>query len=183
MNRKLISDALGNINSAYITQSMEAPEKMAHRPPERTKTMGKFEKEKNRGYSRKLVSLILAACLVFALAITAYAANWFGIRELFRTYNRELPEAAEPYIQQHTETAATEDWSAPATEAETAPEDWSARVTESLCDASQILVSNVICSVEAGVQHHIEDEEEGILCGLAPLSGNGENSEQADTTA
>lgn len=141
MNRKLISDALGNINSAYITQSMEAPEKMAHRPPERTKTMGKFEKEKNRGYSRKLVSLILAACLVFALAITAYAANWFGIRELFRTYNRELPEAAEPYIQQHTETAATEDWSAPATEAETAPEDWSARVTESLCDASQILVT------------------------------------------
>lgn len=129
MNRKLISDAFGNINSTYITQSMEAPEIIAHRPPERTTTMGKFEKEKNRGYSRKLVSLILAACLVFALAITAYAANWFGIRELFRTYNRELPEAAEPYIQQHTEATAAEE------------ADWSCKITESLCDASRALVT------------------------------------------
>ena len=44
-------------------------------------------------------------------------------------------------------------------------------------------ISDVICGVEACVQHHVEDEEEGILSGLAPGSGNRENREQADTTA
>lgn len=65
--------------------------------------------------------------MVFALAITAYAANLWGIREMFGTYNRKLPETADPYIQHHTETAAAEDWSA--------------RITESLCDSSRIMVT------------------------------------------
>ena len=59
---------------------------------------GEFESisapEKSAHSHRKLVALILAACLVFSLAATAYAANLFGIRELFRTYYRELPETA-----------------------------------------------------------------------------------------
>ena len=49
--------------------------------------------------------------------------------------------------------------------------------------SSQCRVSNVVCGVEASVQHYIEDEEEGILCNLAPGSGNGEDCEQADTAA
>ena len=80
---------------------------------------------------RRLTALILAACLVFALALTAYAANIFGIRELFRTCYRELPEAAEPYIQQ--ETAATE-----------AEEGWSCAITESLCDYSTVMATVTI---------------------------------------
>lgn len=79
--------------------------------------------EKSTHSHRKLAALILAACLVFSLAVTAYAANLFGIRELFRTYYRELPEAAEPYIRQ--ETAAAE-----------AEEGWSCAITESLSDRS-----------------------------------------------
>ena len=89
------------------------------------------EPEKSTHSHRKLAVLILAACLVFSLAVTAYAANLFGIRELFRTPYRELPETAEPYIQQ--ETAAAE-----------AEEGWSCAITESLCDASTVMATVTI---------------------------------------
>ncbi len=96
---------------------------------------GEFESistpEKSTHSHRKLVALILAACLVFSLAVAAYAANLFGIRELFRTYNRELPEAAEPYIQQ--ETAAGE-----------AEAGWSCVITESLSDNSTVMATVTI---------------------------------------
>lgn len=84
-----------------------------------------------RTHSR-LMALVLAACLVFVLALTAYAVNIFGIRELFRTPYQELPEAAEPYIQQ--ETAAAE-----------AEEGWSCAITESLCDNSTVMATVTIC--------------------------------------
>ena len=87
--------------------------------------------EKSTHSHRKLAALILAACLVFSLAVTAYAANLFGIRELFRTYYRELPEAAEPYIRQ--ETAAAE-----------AEEGWSCVITESLRDSSTVMATVTI---------------------------------------
>lgn len=87
--------------------------------------------EKSTHSHRKLAALILAACLVFSLAVTAYAANLFGIRELFRTYYRELPEAAEPYIRQ--ETAAAE-----------AEEGWSCAITESLSDSSTVMATVTI---------------------------------------
>ena len=87
--------------------------------------------EKHTHTHRKLAALILAACLVFSLAVTAYAANLFGIRELFHTPYRELPEAAEPYIQQ--ETAATE-----------AEEGWSCAITESLSDNSTVMATVTI---------------------------------------
>lgn len=87
--------------------------------------------EKSTHSHRKLAALILAACLVFSLAVTAYAANLFGIRELFRTYYREFPEAAEPYIQQ--ETAAAE-----------ADEGWSCAITESLSDSSTVMAAVTI---------------------------------------
>lgn len=87
--------------------------------------------EKSTHSHRKFAALILAACLVFSLAVTAYAANLFGIRELFRTYYRELPEAAEPYIRQ--ETAAAE-----------AEEGWSCAITESLSDRSTVMATVTI---------------------------------------
>jgi len=74
---------------------------------------------------RKLLTLILAACLVFAMAASAYAANLFGIRELFRTQSRQLPETAEPYIQ-------------PGTAAETAPTGWTCEITETLADNANV---------------------------------------------
>lgn len=116
MKGRKIMKGLSFINPKYIHEgefdSISAPEKSTHS-------------------HRKLAALILAACLVFALAVTAYAANLFGVRELFRTCYRELPEAAEPYIQQ--ETAAAE-----------AEEGWSCAITESLCDASTVMATVAI---------------------------------------
>lgn len=128
MNRKWISKALSDIDEEYIVETMTAPEKAAHHAPERTAKMGKYEDRTKGSKSRKFLVLILAACLIFALAATAYAANFWGLRELYRTDYRELPEEAEPYIQQETATAAAE-------------EGWSAKVTASLCDVGKIYVS------------------------------------------
>lgn len=123
MNRELISKAISNIDDIYIAQTMSPPAADADRAPERMLQMHKYENKRRGGYSRRLFSLILAACLVFSLAISAYAFNLFGIREMFR----ELPEEAEPYIQTHTESATAEDWGA--------------RITESLCDTGKILTT------------------------------------------
>lgn len=127
MNRKWISKAIGDIDDAFVMEALSTPAANTGHAPERMSHMGKFENHKNHVNSRRLVGLILAACLVFTLAVSAYALNLFGIREMFRTQRRELPETAEPYIQQHTEAAEGEDWSA--------------RVTQSLCDSSRILVT------------------------------------------
>ena len=127
MNRKLISKAIGDIEDCFIAESMTPPAAKVDHTPERTSNMGKYENKRTGVSTRRLIGLASAACLVFSLAVTAYALNLFGIREMFRTENRELPEAADPYIQQHTETAAAEDWSA--------------RITESLCDTGKILTT------------------------------------------
>lgn len=90
----------------------------------------KAEQKKTGGHMRKLIGIVLAACLVFALAAAAYATNLFGLRELFRTAHRELPKAAVPYIQQ--ETAAVQ------------AEDWSCAITESLSDDSNVMATVTI---------------------------------------
>lgn len=116
MKGQKVMKGLSFINPKYIHEgefdSISAPEKSTHS-------------------HRKLAALILAACLVFSLAAAAYAANLFGIRVLFRTPYRELPEAAVAYIQQ--ETAAAE-----------AEEGWSCAITESLCDNSTVMVTVTI---------------------------------------
>ena len=116
MKSQRLMKAFSFIDPKYIHEgefeSISAPEKSAHS-------------------HRKLVALILAACLVFSLAATAYAANLYGIRELFRTYYRELPETAEPYIQQETAAAEVE-------------EGWSCAITESLCDNSTVMATVTI---------------------------------------
>ena len=130
MNRKLISRAISDIDSSFIEEAMCPPVGKADHSPERASNMGKYENKRIGVSSRRLVSLVAAACLVFALGVTVYALNLFGIREIFRAQNRELPESADPYIQQHTEAAASDDWSA--------------RVTESLCDPARVIVTVVV---------------------------------------
>ena len=121
MNRKLISKAISNIDDHFIAEAMSPPAANVT-APERTNSM------KHTRYStRRLFRLILAACLIFALALSAYALNFLGIREMLNKTGKELPPAADPYVQQHTETAAMEDWGA--------------RVIESLCDDSKIMVT------------------------------------------
>ena len=134
MNRKLISKAISDIDDSLIAESLSAPVTKAGHTPERTKTMGKYENQRKRAGRRSVIGLAAAACLVFSLTVTAYAMNMFGIREMFRTQFRELPQTADPYIQHHTEATA-------------AQEEWSARVTESLCDTGKILTTvSVSCN-------------------------------------
>lgn len=128
MNRKLISKAISDIDDAFIAEAQSAPVANTGHSPERTSNMGKYENKKSKAGIRRLTGLAAAACLVFSLALTAYALNLFGIREMFKSHNRELPEAADPYIQHHTEATAVQ-------------EEWSARVTESLCDTGKILTT------------------------------------------
>ena len=123
MNRNLVSKAISNIDEAFIAETLSPPGAALDRAPERTIQMRKYGTKKTEVHARRLASLILAACLIFAMAVTAYACNLFGIRDLFN----KLPETAEPYIQEHTETEASEDWSA--------------RITESLCDETKVMVT------------------------------------------
>ena len=116
MKGQKVMKGLSFINPKYIHEgefdSISAPEKSTHS-------------------HRKLAVLILAACLVFSLAAAAYAANLFGIRELFRTPYRELPETAVAYIQQETAAAEVEGG-------------WSCAITESLCDNSTVMATVTI---------------------------------------
>lgn len=116
MKGQKVMKGLSFINPKYIHEgeydSISVPEKSTHS-------------------HRKLAVLILAACLVFSLAVAAYAANLFGIRELFRTPYRELPETAVAYIQQETAAAEVE-------------EGWSCAITESLCDNSTVMATVTI---------------------------------------
>ena len=123
MNRNLVSKAISNIDDAFIAETLSPPVPHQDRAPERTIQMGRYESKKTKISSRRLVAIALADCLVFAMAATAYAANLFGIRDILT----DFPEAADPYIQVHTETMAAEDWSA--------------RITESLCDETKVMVT------------------------------------------
>lgn len=126
MNKNLISKALSGIDDRFIAEAF-VYEKKRMSSPERTLKMGRYENTTSKGHSRRLVILIAAACLVFSLAITAYAADVFGIRDMFRSERQELPEKADAYIQQHTEAAKEEDLQC--------------RIDESLCDGGKIMVT------------------------------------------
>lgn len=125
MNRDLINKAITGISAQYIDEALEAPAR--ENAPERTKPMGKFENRQRGTSIRRIVAVALAACLLLALAATAYATNIFGLRELFNTENRQLPEKAVPYIQQHTEAVSQEGLTA--------------QVKESLCNNGKLMAT------------------------------------------
>lgn len=125
MNRDLINKAITGISSAFLEEAMTSPARET--APERTKNMGKFENRQRGTSSRRIVTVALAACLIFALAVTAYAANIFGLRELYNVGTRQLPEEAVPYIQENSESASQEGLSA--------------RVTESLCSNGKLMAT------------------------------------------
>lgn len=126
MNRKLISEVLSGIDDRLIAEAF-VYERKRQSSPERTSNMGRYENGKRKGGARRLVTLIAAACLVFSLAITAYAANAFGIRDMFRSGNRSLPKEVDTLIQQHTE--------------EKKDEDLRCQVNESYCDSGKVMVA------------------------------------------
>ena len=78
--------------------------------------------------TKQFITVALAAALILSVAIAAYAANLFGLRELFFNPNRgEMPENAAVHIIPQS--------------AETEGNGWHARVTESYCDESSVLLA------------------------------------------
>ena len=100
MNRKLVSNALTGIDEELIAEAMEFRTAERSRIPERNKKMKKKHLENHPVVVRRGIALALAACLVLALAATAYALNLFGLRELYANPNRgEMPQEAQAMIE------------------------------------------------------------------------------------
>lgn len=83
MNRKLISKAISDMDDSFIAESMSPPVANCGHAPERTTNM---DHHKKTIHFRKITGLILAACLVFTLAVTAYAADIGGIRRIIQIW-------------------------------------------------------------------------------------------------
>ena len=85
MNRKMISNAVSNIDDDFIAESMFSSVVRVDHSPEGTNVMDK-QYTKNHVFSRRVLGLALAACLVFALAVTAYAADVGGIQYILQIW-------------------------------------------------------------------------------------------------
>ena len=83
MNRKLISKAISDMDDSLIAEAMIQPVEDAGYALERTTNM---ENQKKTIHFRKITGLVLAACLVFTLAVTAYAADIGGIRRIIQIW-------------------------------------------------------------------------------------------------
>lgn len=165
MNRKLISKAISDMDDSFIAESMLPPVAKDGHAPERTTKMGKYENKKSKAGIRRLTGLAAAACLVFSLAVTAYALNLFGIREMFRTEYRELPATADPYIQQETTAAEAE-------------EGWSCAITESLSDSSTVMATVTIRGGDKYIVAPTDADPDGSV-GIIGIAGDQTLSEYA----
>ena len=83
MNRKLISKAISDMDDSLIAEAMIQPVEDAGYALERTTNM---DNQKKTIHFRKITGLILAASLVFTLAVTAYAADIGGIRRIIQIW-------------------------------------------------------------------------------------------------
>lgn len=115
---------------------------------------------------KRLWVLILAACLVIALALTAYAANFMGIREALTGTLWQVSPGEAAYIT--PETAAAE-----------SDAGWSCALTESLYTGEKIMLS---ITVRAGEEYLPipEDANPSDSVGLIGLSGHKTLQEYAD---
>ena len=86
MNRETISQALGGVAARHLI-AVESYERQWS-GPERKRIMSTHT---HRSY-RSFYSLLLAACLLLALGVAAYAADLFGVRALLIRHGRLAPE-------------------------------------------------------------------------------------------
>ena len=114
---------------------------------------------------RRILTIALAATLILSLGIAAYAANLFGLRELFATSTRgEMPEeAAELIIPQSGELDS---------------DGWRAQVMESYCDERDVLIT-VRISADARYLVAPTDEDPNSPLSVIGLSGEGTLGEYA----
>ena len=114
---------------------------------------------------RRILTIALAATLILSLGIAAYAANLFGLRELFATSTRgEMPEeAAELIIPQGGELDS---------------DGWRAQVMESYCDETTVLIT-IRISADARYLVAPTDEDTNSSLSVIGLSGEGTLGEYA----
>ena len=106
MNRKLISEAISNMDDVFVEETMlQSVEGFGH-PLERTTNM-----ENNKTNSRRIIALVLAACLVFTLAVTAYAADIGGIRRIIKLWIQGEQTTVTLDVQEGNYTVTAEDGS------------------------------------------------------------------------
>lgn len=77
MKSKQMLRAFGQIDEKYIEEYMEDSMVLRVPPSKKEKSMGQFERTRKHS-TRRVVALILAACLVMGLCITAYASGGFN---------------------------------------------------------------------------------------------------------
>ena len=125
----------------------------------------KTREKAGHGFKKRIITFALAAALILSLAVVAYAANLFGLRELFANPNRgEMPEeAAELIISQNAEVEG---------------DGWRAHVMESYCDERTILVT-VRISTDTRYLVVPTDEDPNSPLSAIGLSGEGTLGEYA----
>lgn len=116
--------AMNGIDDRFLSAWEERQKKIAPLPE------GKGKYEARPGH-RRLWVLVLAACLVIAMALTAYAANFMGIREAMTGTLKQVSPGEAAYIT--PETAAAE-----------SDAGWSCALTESLYTGEKIMLSVTI---------------------------------------
>lgn len=116
--------AMNGIDDRFLSAWEERQKKIAPLPEGK----GKYEA---RPSHRRLWVLVLAACLVIAMALTAYAANFMGIREAMTGTLKQVSPGEAAYIT--PETAAAE-----------SDAGWSCVLTESLYTGEKIMLSVTI---------------------------------------
>lgn len=116
--------AMNGIDDRFLSAWEERQEKFVPLPE------GKGNDKARPGH-RRLWALILAACLVIAMALTAYAVNFMGIREAMTGTLEQVSPGEAAYIT--PETAAAE-----------SDAGWSCALTESLYTGEKIMLSVTI---------------------------------------
>lgn len=116
--------AMNGIEDRFLSAWEERQEKFVPLPE------GKGNDKARPGH-RRLWALILAACLVIAMALTAYAVNFMGIREAMTGTLEQVSPGEAAYIT--PETAAAE-----------SDAGWSCALTESLYTGEKIMLSVTI---------------------------------------
>ncbi len=116
--------AMNGIDDRFLSAWEERQEKFVPLPE------GKGNYEARPGH-RRLRALILAACLVIAMALTAYAVNFMGIREAMTGTLEQVSPGEAAYITPETAVAESD-------------AGWSCALTESLYTGEKIMLSVTI---------------------------------------
>ncbi len=155
MNRELLSKALCEIDERYIAEAYRPVTEAASGSPGRIVHMSK----------KRIITFALAAALILALGAMAYAADLFGLRELYANPNRgDMPEEAADLIVSQS--------------AEVNGGGWRASVQETYCDEGTVLVTVHVSADASYIVVPTDADLDSPLSGFG-LSGEGSLREYA----